>query len=220
MARSNSAQMNRLALGSNCHRCGASVDEECRTPSGRVTNPHTARVDRAVAQYVTAKRVAEVEAIADAAEPAAPAITSREELIARQIARGVSPERAAMIADARDLLQAELTRNAPAIAAVLADEADVPPTDEERVTVRIRASELRPGDLVVDSLGARRFAAFDVHRAGSSAPHVKVWTAIRDQEDGLPPTLVMRAERELLVSRPMSEEGRELAARAGWFDRA
>jgi hypothetical protein len=91
-------------------------------------------------------------------------------------------------------------------------EADVPPTDEERVTVRIRARELRPGDLVVDSLGARQYAAFDVQQAGSWAPHVKVWTAIRDQEEGLPPTLVMRAERELLVLRPVSAEGRELLA--------
>jgi hypothetical protein len=39
-----------------------------------------------------------------------------------------------------------------------------------------------------------------------------VWTAIRDQEEGLPPTLVMRAERELLVLRPLSAEGRELLA--------
>lgn len=89
-------------------------------------------------------------------------------------------------------------------------EADVPPTGEERVTVPIRASELRPGDEVIDSLGERQYAAFDVQQAGSVAPHVKVWTAIRDQENGLPPVVVMRAERELLVLRPLSEEGREL----------
>jgi hypothetical protein len=63
------ARLDALALGSNCHRCAASADEPCRTPSARVTQPHQARIDRAIAQYVTAKRVAEIEAVAEAAEP-------------------------------------------------------------------------------------------------------------------------------------------------------
>jgi hypothetical protein len=63
------AALDSLALGSNCHRCGAFADEVCRTASGRVAQPHQARIDRAVAQYATAKRVAEIEAVAEAAEP-------------------------------------------------------------------------------------------------------------------------------------------------------
>lgn len=45
--------LDRLALGSRCHRCGAWADEPCRTPSGRETVPHAARIDRAVALFRT-----------------------------------------------------------------------------------------------------------------------------------------------------------------------
>lgn len=44
--------LDRLALGSRCHRCGAWADEPCRTASGRETAPHAARIDRAVAQFL------------------------------------------------------------------------------------------------------------------------------------------------------------------------
>jgi hypothetical protein len=95
-------------------------------------------------------------------------------------------------------------------------EADVPPTAEERVTVRIRASELRPGDEVVDSLGERQYAAFEVQQVPATFPggdgFARVWTAIRDQEAGLPPVITVNGRRELLVLRPLSEEGRELLA--------
>ena len=47
--------LERLAMGSNCHRCGAYADEVCRTQTGRVTRPHQARVDRAVRQYQARK---------------------------------------------------------------------------------------------------------------------------------------------------------------------
>jgi hypothetical protein len=40
----------------------------------------------------------------------------------------------------------------------------------------------------------------------------KVWTAIRDQEAGLPPVVHLHRDREVLVLRPVSEEGRELLA--------
>jgi hypothetical protein len=87
----------------------------------------------------------------------------------------------------------------------LVTEADVPPSapEEERATVRIRAAELRPGDLVVDSLGERQYAAFDVAdaSAGQAVSVVNVWTAIADQERGLPPVLTVPSARELLVSR-------------------
>lgn len=46
------ANLDRLALGSRCRRCGAWADEPCRTASGRETAPHAARVDRAVAQFL------------------------------------------------------------------------------------------------------------------------------------------------------------------------
>lgn len=46
--------LDRLALGSNCHQCGATTDEPCTTRrTGRPTDPHQARIDRAVAQYRT-----------------------------------------------------------------------------------------------------------------------------------------------------------------------
>jgi hypothetical protein len=99
-------------------------------------------------------------------------------------------------------------------------EADLPPTEENRVTVRIRARELRRGDLAVGPTGFAAYAVFDTD-AGThirDGALVRVWTAIRDQERGLPPVLTVPAERELLVLRPMSEEGRELATRAGWVD--
>lgn len=44
-------RLDRLALGSNCHKCGATADEPCRTPRGKETLPHTTRIDRAVGQY-------------------------------------------------------------------------------------------------------------------------------------------------------------------------
>lgn len=46
--------LDRLALGSRCHRCGAGTDEPCTTPAGVSTLPHTARVDRAARQYLKA----------------------------------------------------------------------------------------------------------------------------------------------------------------------
>lgn len=100
------------------------------------------------------------------------------------------------------------------VADALTVEADLPPTDEDRVTVPIRAAELRPGDLVVDSLGGHRYAAFDVAPDDTPrpVPAVKVWTAIRDQENGLPPVIRVPAASEVLVLRPVSEEGRELLA--------
>lgn len=46
------ARLDRLALGSNCHDCGAHTDEPCRTRrTGRETAPHLTRINRAVAQY-------------------------------------------------------------------------------------------------------------------------------------------------------------------------
>lgn len=47
--------LDRLAIGSNCHRCGATADEPCRTPHGALTAPHGARIDRAVRQYQAAR---------------------------------------------------------------------------------------------------------------------------------------------------------------------
>lgn len=44
-----------LARGSTCPRCAAWVDEPCRTPSGKETLPHGARIDRACAQYLAIK---------------------------------------------------------------------------------------------------------------------------------------------------------------------
>jgi hypothetical protein len=84
----------------------------------------------------------------------------------------------------------------------LVTEADVPPPapEEERATVRIRAAELRAGDLVVDSLGERQYAAFDTADTPSSQ-HVEVWTAVADQERGLPPRIRLHRDRELRVSR-------------------
>lgn len=70
-----------------------------------------------------------------------------------------------------------------------------------RVILAIRARDLRPGDLVVDTSGERQYAAFDVGPAGSDGSHVRVWTAIADQEAGLADRLLLDGDRELLVSR-------------------
>ena len=78
--RTRDARLDTLALGSNCHRCGATVDETCRTPAGRPTTPHTARIDRATAQYQAAKvadQLDEAHPDDDAAELAAPAAGRR-----------------------------------------------------------------------------------------------------------------------------------------------
>lgn len=40
--------LERLALGVDCHRCGAWTDTPCTTPAGKHTTPHTRRIDRAV----------------------------------------------------------------------------------------------------------------------------------------------------------------------------
>lgn len=280
---------------------GSARQAEVAEPAEETLDELIARVE---AQPAVARRLAREDARQQHEDAARARITTREELIARQIAGGATPERAAMVADARDRLQRELTAAAPAIGALLdapendglahlmsdalldacgtagpgglvlmpstriddvtcprclllaveeevrrlgyrnaahylsgrpalrarvevaagrpdstepvpadADEADVPPTDEERVTVRIKARELRPGDEVVDHLGQRQYAAFDVLLDTAPRPAtVRVWTAIADQERGLPPVLREACDRELLVLRPVSDEGRELLA--------
>jgi hypothetical protein len=263
------------AIAAHGQTYGATPACECGAPF-RTRNGvglHVAAAHkRAEREYAAAAAIARhkingaavvAEAAARLAAPVeAPAvrISTREELIARQIANGVSPERAAMVADARDALQAEITRNAPAIAAALdepavdgtdglvhlmsdalldacgtagpgglhlapettperitcpacrrlVEEADLPPTEEERVTVRIRTRELCPGDVIVDGAGREVYHAFDVQIDDEGA--AKVWTAIRDQEAGLPPVVHLHRDREVLVLRPVSEEGRELLA--------
>jgi hypothetical protein len=243
--------------------------------------------DRAAAPVVDAEEAVEESAAVT------PRISTREELIARQVANGVSPERAAivtveqLVADTLNLgyatvaaylaapgrevgqvtpwtldraerafareVESRRLHDDPAPATdglvhLMSDtlldacgtagpgglhlapsttperitcpaclplvEADVPPTADERVTVPVRASELRPGDLVVDSLGEVQYAAFDTDAPGTpgNPQQVLVWTAIRDQERGLPPVIRLRPERELLVLRLVSAEGRELLA--------
>jgi hypothetical protein len=48
-------QMDILARGARCTRCGVFADESCRTPKGRETYPHKARIDRAVKLYIAAR---------------------------------------------------------------------------------------------------------------------------------------------------------------------
>ncbi len=55
MSDDRSPYIDRLAMGSNCPRCKATPDEDCRTPRGLATNPHSARIDRACAQYRAAQ---------------------------------------------------------------------------------------------------------------------------------------------------------------------
>lgn len=109
------------------------------------------------------------------------------------------PARTATIVDPDEVLDAEEQRQADADTAT--------GTDADRVTISARASELRPGDLVVDSLGTRQYAAYDVDPSvpGASGT-VKVWTAVADQERGLAPVLTLSAGRELLVSRRLTPE--------------
>jgi hypothetical protein len=70
-------RLDTLALGSNCHQCGATTDEPCRTRrTGRPTNPHAARLDRAVRQYHERQRMSRDDC-ADLIERAAMAAASR-----------------------------------------------------------------------------------------------------------------------------------------------
>ena len=64
--------LDRLAMGYDCPRCGASTDTPCSTASGL---PHQARVDRAVARYQ-----AEHRHIHEATETLAHAIMAEEGL--------------------------------------------------------------------------------------------------------------------------------------------
>lgn len=43
------------ARGYDCPRCGAWADTPCTTPSGKETQPHSARIDRAVDRHLAAK---------------------------------------------------------------------------------------------------------------------------------------------------------------------
>lgn len=56
MTKTRDTRLDGLALGSNCHDCGATTDEPCRTPSGQETVPHRVRIDRAVLQYLRSNR--------------------------------------------------------------------------------------------------------------------------------------------------------------------
>lgn len=253
-------------------RLGYATAEAYRNAPGRAP-----AVD-ALVDEVAARHGIEVPTVEEAR--AAVRISTREELIERQVAAGVTRERATMIADARDTLQAELTRNAPAIAAALdaplpvhytreqiaarfaevdefvlvlgpddraydpetgdtflggvtiryargefpgpartatilddeqqqADADTATGTDADRVTISARAWQLRPGDLVVDSLGNRQYAAFDVDGPlgqASLGEAIRVHTAVSDQERGLPPVITLNGERELLVSRRLTDE--------------
>jgi hypothetical protein len=113
---------------------------------GQVTPWTLDRAERAFAREVERTRLHD--------DPPAPRITTREELIARQIARGVTPERAAMIADARDALQAELTATAPAIAAALDDSHLGPEVDDPRD----EPAPLDPREVVVPVFGSPGWA--------------------------------------------------------------
>lgn len=137
-----------------------------------------------------------------------------EEFTARLKAEGDAARAAVGDDDEEELTVEQVAAFRAEVADALTVEADLPPTEEDRVTVRIRAAELRPGDLVVDSLGGHRYAAFDVQLVEEfvAIPYVRIWTAIRDQENGLPPEVRVPAARELLVLRSVSDEGRELLA--------
>jgi hypothetical protein len=69
-------------------------------------------------------------------------------------------------------------------------------------TRTITAAGLRPGDIVLCADGTRWFAAFDVSTpAGPGDGDVRVWTAITDQDNGMPATLDIFPTCPLTVSR-------------------
>lgn len=64
------------------------------------------------------------------------------------------------------------------------------PEDTMAHTVEtIPASELAPGDVVLDADGERAYAAFDVAFDADRSRYVTVWTALTDQDAGLPEQL-------------------------------
>jgi hypothetical protein len=82
-------------------------------------------------------------------------------------------------------------------------EADVPPAVEDRAEFTIPARELRASDRLVGPTGFDALSVFDTDAGTHIADGrpVRVWTAISDQERGLPPVVEFPADRELLVSR-------------------
>src|SRR4051812_12975667 len=54
-------------------------------------------------------------------------------------------------------------------------------------TITLNASAIHPGDVLIDTEGRRRFAAFDVDTLADGT--VRVWTAISDQDRGSLPTV-------------------------------
>jgi len=63
------------------------------------------------------------------------------------------------------------------------------PMPTEHVTETIPASELRPGDVVLNATGGREFAAFDTDFDADRMQYVTVWTSQTDQDAGIAPRL-------------------------------
>lgn len=65
----------------------------------------------------------------------------------------------------------------------------------------VYAADLRPGMIVTDDHGVRRFAAFDVDAHPDIDSMMRVWTAISDQDAGQPPLLLIHADDLLWTAR-------------------
>ncbi len=64
------------------------------------------------------------------------------------------------------------------------------------------ASDLCPGDIATREDGTRWFAAFDVDRITdgfTGEPAVRVWTAVADQDAGMPREFVVPAHEIITV---------------------
>jgi hypothetical protein len=66
------------------------------------------------------------------------------------------------------------------------------------MTTAATAADLRPGDVIVNGItGQREHAAFDVE----VREHVVlVWTAVRDQEAGVPEVVTYEATASLMIA--------------------
>lgn len=71
---------------------------------------------------------------------------------------------------------------------------------QTRSTLIVSAEGLRPGDVRTTEDGTRMWAAFDTQVLEDSGM-VKVWTAVSDQDRGVPDTLLINLDDCLLITR-------------------
>lgn len=158
---------------------------------------HAAQVAAAQVDAESRRRAAAGEPVTtvDELAEAVAALETVDELLARVRAEHPRVDARLTRDERRAEHEAAARARAATVDAIMLGEATVRPAPEPET---ITAAELVPGDLVVDEHGARKFAAFDVHRIDD---RVRVWPALADTDAGWPEHLTFEASDRLLVVR-------------------